>query len=293
MKRLILILIWGFLMFPYESFAQNDSEYNAEQLALQADLLNFLKEEGYMPEIDSDGDIAFKIEGKQFYMIISKKDDNPMFVILCRMFNYPDEYSKETFILATKELHLYKSIKVTCLDNYYRVGTEVYTRDAEHIKGIFYKSIEIINSAISDIIEECEAVKSNSITSISEIPFIITDIKVANTDQDGDIIQDYGSTIYDYKTKYLTPKMKVKPYKTSGTYTVYVKLYKNGTLSTGSSSPQGYSYSSTITISGSEMQEFKLSGWGSNTAGHWSTGEYRFEVWYGNYCIGSKSFSII
>lgn len=292
MKRLILILIWGFLMFPYELFAQNDSEYNAEQLALQADLLNFLKEEGYMPEIDSDGDIAFKIEGKQFYMIISKTDDNPMYVILCRMFNYPDEYSRETFILATKELNLYKSIKVTCLNDYYRVGAELYTRDAEHIKGIFYKSVEVINKLTSDIIEECEAVKSNSITSISEIPFIITNMEVANTDKDGNIIQDYGTSIWDYKTKYLKPRITIKPLNNSGTYTVYVKLYKDGSLSTGSSSPSGYSYSYTISMTDNFSKIIELSGWGSNTAGHWNAGDYRFEVWYGDYCIGSKKFKV-
>ena len=69
--------------------------------------------------------------------------------------------------------------------------------------------------------------------------------------------------------------------------------YKDGTLKTGSSSPSGYSYSSKITISGNSPQVFTLSGWGSKTAGHWSIGNYRFEIWYGDYCIGSKTFNII
>ena len=37
---------------------------NAEQQALRSELYDFLKGEGYLPEIDGDGDIAFKAEGE-------------------------------------------------------------------------------------------------------------------------------------------------------------------------------------------------------------------------------------
>lgn len=292
MKRFFITLVLGLLILPSISFAQSDSEYNSEQLALRTELFNFLKEEGFSPEIDSDGDIAFKSEGKKYYIIVSKTDENPMYVVLCRMFNYPEEYSRETFILATRELNLYKGIKVVCLKDYYRIGAELYVRDSEPIKGLFYKSVELINIATSEVIEKCENTKSISVSTISEIPFIITKMEVANTDKDGNIIQDYGTSIWDYKTKYLKPRITIKPFNNSGTYTVYVRLYKDGSLSTGSSSPSGYSYSYTISMTGKSSQIIELSGWGSNTAGHWNAGDYRFEVWYGDYCIGSKNFKI-
>jgi hypothetical protein len=113
------------------------------------------------------------------------------------------------------------------------------------------------------------------------------------TDKDGNVIQDFGASIWDYKTQYLSPRITIKPYAKSGTYTVYVKLYKNGELSTGTNSPTGYSYSTTVTVSGSSSQVVRLSGWGSSTSGHWPIADYRFEVWYGDYCIGSKSFKVI
>ena len=107
------------------------------------------------------------------------------------------------------------------------------------------------------------------------------------------VIQDKKiKTIWDFKTKYLKPRLSVKPFK-SGTYTVYVKMYKNGTLTTGSNSPTGYSYSDSVTISGTSQHTVYLDGWGSTTAGHWSAGNYRFEVWYDGYCIGSKDFRVI
>ena len=62
MKRLIITLVLGLFILPSISFAQSDSGFNSEQLALRTDLFNFLMEEGFMPELDSDGDIKFKSE---------------------------------------------------------------------------------------------------------------------------------------------------------------------------------------------------------------------------------------
>ena len=296
MKRLIITLVLGLLILPSMSFAQSDSGFNSEQLALRTDLFNFLKEEGFMPELDSDGDIKFKSEGQAYYISVSKTDENPMYVVLFRSFSNPDEYSAETIAMASTKLNFYKGVKVLCFDKSFRIGAELYVRNAEPVKSAFYKLKGIIDSVKSDFLDECKNVgsvsSSSSSNSISEIPFIITKLEVANTDEDSNIIQDYGETIWDYKTKYLTPRITVKPFKSTGTYT-YVKLYKDGSLRTGTSSPSGYSYSSKVTISGNSSQVFTLSGWGSKTAGHWSTGEYRFEIWYDDYCIGSKTFKVI
>lgn len=294
MKKIIRLLIAALLMLPAISFAKDDSEFNREQLALRSDLLNFLKEEGYMPEIDSDGDIKFKSEGQQYYISVSNTDDNPMYVVLFRQFSYPDEYSVETVVMATRSLNLYKGVKVLCFEESFRIGAEMFVRSAEPVKASFYKLKDIIDSVRSDFLDECENAGSGGSfsSSISEIPFIITKFEVGNTDENSNVIQDFGTTIWDYKTKYLTPRITIRPFKSSGTYTVYVKMYKDGTLSTGSSSPAGYSYSTSITVSGNSSQVFKLSGWGSKTAGHWSIGKYRFEIWYNDYCVGSKDFEV-
>lgn len=280
------------------SFAQSDLEFNSEQLALRTDLFNFLKEEGFMPELDSDGDIKFKSEGQFHYIRVSKTDENPLYVVLFRPFNYPEEYSVETLVMATRNLNLYKGVKVLCFDESFRIGAELYVRNAEPVKAAFYKLLGIIEIVKSDVMEECKNVgtttSSSGSYSISEIPFIITKMEVANVDYDGNIIQDYGSTIYDFKTKYLKPRIIIKPIRTSGSYTVYVKLYKDNFLQRNtSSSPEDCTYSYSVTISGSSNQTIELSGWGSNNAGQWSIGTYRYEVWYNDYCLGSKKFKII
>ncbi len=125
----------------------------------------------------------------------------------------------------------------------------------------------------------------------NKAPFVIKSVEVRNIDYNGNAITDFGKTIYSYQTKYLQPKLNITV-NTAGTYTVYTKLYRpNGSLSTGNSSPTGYSFSDTETLS-SNTTWWRLSGWGSNTAGHWSSGQYRWEFWYNGSKIGEKSFTI-
>ena len=298
MKRFIITLVLGLFILPSISFAQSDSGFNSEQLALRTDLFNFLKEEGFMPELDSDGDIKFKSEGQPYYISVSKTDENPMYVVLFRSFNNPDEYSAETIAMASTKLNFYKGVKVLCFEKSFRIGAELYVRNAEPVKSAFYKLKGIIDSVKSDFLDECKNVGTVSSASgsysIFEIPFIVTKMEVANVDYNGNIIQDYGSTIYDFKTKYLKPRITIKPIKTSGSYTVYVKLYKDNVLQRNtSSSPEDCTFSYSVTISGNSNQTVELSGWGSNNAGQWGIGTYRYEVWYNDYCLGSKKFKVI
>lgn len=123
------------------------------------------------------------------------------------------------------------------------------------------------------------------------IPFVISDIEIANTSYDGTIETGFGSTIYSSRSMYLTPRIKYVGF-TSGSKTIYVKIYNSyGSLSTGSSSPSGYSYSTSLYISTGQNTS-QLSGWGSSTRGHWSSGSYRIEIWYNNSCLKSKTFTI-
>ena len=137
------------------------------------------------------------------------------------------------------------------------------------------------------------AEKESLISSIRNrnIPLIITDIKMGNVYNNGDLETNYGSKIYSTNTMYLKPRIYYIGL-TSGNKTFKVKLYRpSGTLSIGSSSPAGFSYQYTSDISIGE-NTLTLNGWGGETKGHWDTGTYRIEIWYDNQCLASKTFPI-
>lgn len=125
----------------------------------------------------------------------------------------------------------------------------------------------------------------------SLIPFVITEIQIANVDYNGNIFTEYGNTIYSSNTMYLKPKIKYYGMN-SGTKTINVKLYTpSGYLSQGSNSPSGYTYKEEQYYSTGNGEQ-TLSGWGGTDRGHWTAGTYRFEFWYNNTCLGQKSFTI-
>lgn len=115
---------------------------------------------------------------------------------------------------------------------------------------------------------------------------------IKNETYDGDIINKAGTTIYDDNTRYLTPILKVTPYRT-GSFRLNVKFYANGSLSTGSDSPTGYTYQSNIYLNENlETQTIELTGWGGDSPGHWSKGGYRIEVWWEDAKLFTKTFNI-
>ena len=126
------------------------------------------------------------------------------------------------------------------------------------------------------------------------LPFIVTDIEMANNYEGGTHETDFGGTIYSRNSMYLAPRIKYIGL-VEGTRNILVKLYKpDGSLSTGtpsSETPKGYSYSSSAYIYEGENTR-ELSGWGNKNKGNWANGTYKIEVWYNDMCLKAKSFTI-
>lgn len=66
MKKLVLILFLAFCGI---------SALQAQNLHLQSSIMSFLRNEGYTPSYDTDGDIQFKIQGNIYYVIVKEVDD--------------------------------------------------------------------------------------------------------------------------------------------------------------------------------------------------------------------------
>lgn len=123
-------------------------------------------------------------------------------------------------------------------------------------------------------------------------PIIISDIEIANSYKGGNIETNFGNTIYSSNTMYLKPRITYYGI-SSGTKTLKVKWFKpDGTMSSGSSSPYGFSQSDEHYLYSGSDNTLTLSGWGNENKGHWRAGNYRIEIWYGNTCLKSKSFTI-
>lgn len=110
----------------------------------------------------------------------------------------------------------------------------------------------------------------------------ITGVKFGNVDNDNHIIDNYGNKLYASEMKYLKPQLTYKGLSTSEKeITLYVKILKeDGTLEKGDSSPEGYTYKYDFTVKPGSNQTATLIGWGRNSGGSYSPGQYTFEIWY-------------
>lgn len=145
------------------------------------------------------------------------------------------------------------------------------------------------NDELSDKLSEQES-KFYSIK--NTFPINITNIEIGNTYYDGSIETNYGSTIYSSYTMYLKPRITYTGINTGSSINLKIKWYTpNGTMSTGDSSPSGFSQQESLYVySGSNTKT--LRGWGNKTKGHWGKGTYRIEIWYENVCLKAKTFTI-
>ncbi len=121
----------------------------------------------------------------------------------------------------------------------------------------------------------------------------IRSIQFANTDSENTPINDYGSTLYASDIKYLKAKVLVNSLASSNqSVTFYVKIIKpDGTMSTGSDSPSGYTFSHSCTIT-SNTSTIYLPGWGSTNVGTYTAGTYGYELWYNGNKLYSTSVTL-
>ncbi len=136
-----------------------------------------------------------------------------------------------------------------------------------------------------------DSLKKQQVKDLSNVPFLITDIEIANTYSDGTIDTYYGGNIYSNSSMYLKPKVYYKGID-GGWYSIYVKWYSpDGTIISSNSSPNGYSQSNYANIyQGSNTVE--LDAWGYHEKGGYKRGDYRIEIWCKGLLLGSKTFTI-
>ena len=275
MKRLFI-----FMMTVVMTISISAAELNAQQSKLRDDILTFLREEGFMPEIDSDGDIFFKREGKKWYIEISSTDYSPMYISLKYYYGYDKNCTKEKLIAMQETLNAYKGLKLVLSKKVFYFSAEMYVVNAEPLKYAFYKLIDQINNMNNEMIE--------LVSQISPVTF--ESAYIANVEKNGDIIVDFGKYIYNYHTKYLQVKMYANVSE-AGSYTFNVKFYNADGNLTNAGQPSKYSYSKTVNLS-KGYQSVLFPGWGNDNKGNWKAGKYLVEIYLDDQKIGSKEFEI-
>jgi len=159
MRRLLFTGLFFCLMAG--AFAQHN--LTRVQKDFQNSIVSFLREEGYSPSIDDDGWIAFKKEGKSFWVII--EGESPFFATLKRSgfrVGGDDGYEFIGALWACNEVNEeLRAVKMYCSQKSASIQVEQYTRSAEDFKYVFHKNMNVLELAAKKFVEEYNEFQEN------------------------------------------------------------------------------------------------------------------------------------
>lgn len=123
-------------------------------------IIDYLKEEGYKPALDGDGDIVFKSEGGTYYIFAS--EDDPMYFALMYpnfwVISGPDQLDKanRACVQATRET---KVAKVYLNRNQDKVSAsiEVYIREPKDCAHFLQRALAATRHAVKEFVGVMEA----------------------------------------------------------------------------------------------------------------------------------------
>lgn len=257
------------------------------QKAFQNSIMSFLREEGFSPSTDEDNNLEFKKEGELYWIGIS--GNSPFYIEFHRVgFSCTDANLSAVLLACNNSNKDTKCAKSYLNNNSITIVIELYCHSAEEFKYIFYKCLNELSNAYKATEQYYN--EADEITENDSAPFSVSKIEVANVDKEDNVISSWDAAIYSYQSKYIKPRLTVNV-NNPGTYDIYVKLFTPSGLSTGTNSPSGYSYKSSIKME-SGLHTYTLGGWGNDDAGHWKEGSYRIELYYQGSLLGEKIFVV-
>lgn len=117
-----------------------------EKKDLQKMYMDYLEEEGYKPEIDSDGDVQFKAEGKTYFINVVEDDPTYFRVVLANIWPIESEEERHQVLIAmdysNAKAKVTKSYMVK--DNVW-VGIEIFLPRPEDFSAVFPRCMSALN----------------------------------------------------------------------------------------------------------------------------------------------------
>jgi hypothetical protein len=153
MQKLLSTLALCF--FALAAFGQVSSQSGHSKEELQAMYVNYLQKEGYVPEIDSDGDVRFKKEGKTYFIAVDDRDLEFFRIVLANIWEIEteEEYLK-VLIACDGATASTKVAKAHTVRSNVWISTEVFVATPEDFEGVFKRCLSAIGTCKDKFVEK-------------------------------------------------------------------------------------------------------------------------------------------
>ena len=139
---LFFLFVFGLSAYAQESEAQ-----------LQEMYVSYLKEQGYQPSVDSDGDVIFRAEGVTLYIDVDEKDLQSFRIVRANFWKIesPEEKAKayEAANAVNRKLKVAK-IYVNSKEDRVWADANIYIAKPEDFKPHFPRMVQVLMMGASD-----------------------------------------------------------------------------------------------------------------------------------------------
>jgi hypothetical protein len=110
----------------------------------------FLSDEGYKPELDEDGDVRFKREGKTYFINVEASDPECFRVVLANIWPIESEDERKQVMVAMDHCNAQAKVAKAYMvkDNVW-VAIETFIAKPEDFKVIFQRSLSALDHGVS------------------------------------------------------------------------------------------------------------------------------------------------
>ncbi len=110
----------------------------------------YLIEEGFRPQLDEDGDISFKYEGKIYYVQTNEADEEFVRILASNIWPLDDAQEKKAALrIANKATRRFKVAKVFLSNtNNVCVTVELFLFEIQTFMALFYRSISLLDETV-------------------------------------------------------------------------------------------------------------------------------------------------
>lgn len=122
---------------------------------LQEMYLSYLREEGYEPTIDADGDIEFKMEGVPYLILIVENDPDFFEILMPNFWPLESEAERARALAAADHANAtIKVAKVYTLGDNVSAATELFLPQPDDFGKVFRRSLLAVNAAVNAFVEQ-------------------------------------------------------------------------------------------------------------------------------------------
>ena len=133
--------------FTTIGFSQTDKEIEeTEKEGIRVSYMNYLEEQGYKPEVDEDGDVTFKFEGKRYYLFVKT---NRVFTLV-RFLSDDDSCSERSQKAISKTSGSFYNISIHALLSCKTISfsSRSFLKEKDDWKDFFTVSLNSVKNSI-------------------------------------------------------------------------------------------------------------------------------------------------